>query len=121
MKSIQKFITEFKILFEGPSEVINQKVNFMVNITRKNALAIRLEVDQMISIEIANRRTFHLKGKKDRLQKVPKVKAPTEKFCTGEKPLAKVTLGELINELVDKHVQRKMVLHDLSELFHFFY
>ena len=51
---------------------------------------------------------------------MPKVKVPAEKFCTGEKPLAKVALGELINELVDKHVQRKMVLHALSELFHYF-
>jgi hypothetical protein len=59
----------------------------MVNIARKNVLeklteAIRLEVDQMVSIEIANRRTIYLKGKKDRLPKVPKVKVPAEKFCT---------------------------------------
>ena len=66
--------------------------------------AIKLEVDQMVSIEKANRRTFHLKGKKDRLQKVSKVKAPTEKFCTGKKPLAKFPLIELFNEFVDKHV-----------------
>jgi len=121
MENIQKFITEFKSLFETPSEFINQKDNFMVNIARKNVLekvteAIRLEVDQMVSIEIANRRTIHLKGKKDRLPKVPKVKVPAEKFCTGEKPLAKVPLSELFNELVDKHVIRKMVPHTLSEL-----
>ena len=121
MENIQKFITEFKSLFETPSEFINQKDNFMVNIARKNVLekvteAIRLEVDQMVSIEIANRRTIYLKGKKDRLPKVPKVKVPAEKFCTGEKPLAKVPLSELFNELVDKHVIRKMVPHTLSEL-----
>ena len=74
MENIQKFITEFKSLFETPSEFINQKDNFMVNIARKNVLekvteAIRLEVDQMVSIEIANRRTIYLKGKKDRLPK----------------------------------------------------
>ena len=121
MENIQKFITEFKSLFETPSEFINQKDNFMVNIARKNVLekvteAIRLEVDQMVSIEITNRRTIYLKGKKDRLPKVPKVKVPAEKFCTGEKPLAKVPLSELFNELVDKHVIRKMVPHTLSEL-----
>ena len=92
----------------------------MVNIPRKNALekvteSIRLEVDQMVNIEIANRRTIHLKGKKD-LPKVPKVKVPAEKFCTGEKPLAKFPLSELFNEFSDKHVQRKMVPHTLSEL-----
>jgi hypothetical protein len=38
MENIQKFITKFKFLFDGPSEVINQKDKFMVNITRKNAL-----------------------------------------------------------------------------------
>ena len=121
MENIQKFITEFKSLFETPSEFINQKDHFMINIARKNVLekvteAIRLEVDQMVSIEIANRRTIYLKGKKDRLPKVPKVKVPAEKFCTGEKPLAKVPLSELFNELVDKHVIRKMVPHTLSEL-----
>jgi len=121
MENIQKFITEFKSLFETPSEFINQKDNFMVNIAKKNVLekvteAIRLEVDQMVSIEIANRRTIYLKGKKDRLPKVPKVKVPAEKFCTGEKPLAKVPLSELFNELVDKHIIRKMVPHTLSEL-----
>ena len=121
MENIQNYITEFKSLFETPSEFINQKDKFMVNIARKNVLekvteAIRLEVDQMISIEIANRRTIHLKGKKDKLPKVPKVKVPPEKFCTGEKPLSKVPLSELFNELVDKHVIRKMVPHTLSEL-----
>ena len=73
-------------------------------------------MDQMISIEIANRRTIHLKGKKDRLPKQPKVKVPPEKFCTGEKPLAKVPLSELFNELIDKHVIRNMVPHTLDEL-----
>ena len=121
MENIQKYINEFKALFETPSEFINQKDQFMVNIARKNVLekvteAIRLEVDQMISIEIANRRTIHLKGKKDRLPKVPKVKVPPEKFCTGEKPLAKVPLSELFNELIDKKVIRKMVPHTLDEL-----
>ena len=94
MENIQKYITEFKALFETPSE----------------------EVDQMISIEIANRRTIHLKGKKDRMPKQPKVKVPPEKFCTGEKPLAKVPLSELFNELIDKHVIRNMVPHTLDEL-----
>ena len=121
MENIQKYITEFKALFETPSEFINQKDTFMINIARKNVLekvteAIRLEVDQLISIEIANRRTIHLKGKKDRMPKVPKVKVPAEKYCTGEKPLAKVPLSELFNELVDKHVIRKMVSHTLDEL-----
>ena len=121
MENIQKYITEFKALFETPSEFINQKDTFMVNIARKNVLekvteAIRLEVDQMISLEIANRRTIYLKGKKDRMPKAPKVKVPPEKFCTGEKPLAKVPLSELFNELVDKHVIRKMVPHTLDEL-----
>ena len=121
MENIQKFITEFKTLFETPSEFINQKDTFMVNIARKSVLekvteAIRLEVDQMVSLEIANRRTIYLKGKKDKLPKVPKVKVPAEKFCTGEKPLAKVPLSELFNELVDKHVIRKMVPHTLDEL-----
>ena len=121
MENIQKYINEFKALFETPSEFINQKDQFMVNIARKNVLekvteAIRLEVDQMISIEIANRRTIHLKGKKDRLPKVPKVKVPPEKLCTGEKPLVKVPLSELFNELIDKHVIRKMVPHTLDEL-----
>ena len=121
MENIQKFITEFKALFETPSEFINQKDTFMVNIARKSVLekvteAIRLEVDQMVSLEIANRRTIYLKGKKDKLPKVPKVKVPAEKFCTGEKPLAKVPLSELFNELVDKHVIRKMVPHTLDEL-----
>ena len=121
MENIQKYITEFKALFETPSEFINQQDTFMVNIARKNVLekvteAIRLEVDQMISIEIANRRTIHLKGKKDRMPKAPKVKVPPEKFCTGEKPLAKVPLSELFNELIDKHVIRKMVPHTLDEL-----
>ena len=121
MENIQKFITEFKSLFETPSEFINQKDTFMVNIARKNVLekvteAIRLEVDQMVSLEIANRRTIHLKGKKDKLPKVPKVKVPAEKFCTGEKPLSKIPVSELFNELVDKHVIRKMVPHTLDEL-----
>jgi len=63
MENIQKYIIEFKILFEGPSEVINQKDKFMVNITRKNALekvteSIRSEVDQMVSIEIAKEELF---------------------------------------------------------------
>ena len=121
MENIQKYINEFKALFETPSEFINQKDQFMVNIARKNVLekvteAIRLEVDQLISLEIANRRTIHLKGKKDRLPKAPKVKVPPEKFCTGEKPLAKVPLSELFNELIDKRVIRKMVPHTLDEL-----
>jgi len=121
MENIQNYINEFKALFETPSEFINQKDQFMVNIARKNVLdkvteAIRLEVDQMISIEIANRRTIHLKGKKDRLPKVPKVKNPPEKYCTGEKPLAKVPLADLFNELVEKRVIRKMVPHTLDEL-----
>jgi SpoVK/Ycf46/Vps4 family AAA+-type ATPase len=121
MENIQKYINEFKALFETPSEFINQKDTFMVNIARKNVLekvteAIRLEVDQLISIEIANRRTIFLKGKKDRLPKAPKVKVPPEKFCTGEKPLAKVPLSELFNELIDKNVIRKMVPHTLDEL-----
>ena len=121
MENIQKYINEFKALFETPSEFINQKDKFMVNIARKNVLekvteAIRLEVDQLISIEIANRRTIFLKGKKDRLPKAPKVKVPPEKFCTGEKPLAKVPLSELFNELIDKNVIRKMVPHTLDEL-----
>ena len=63
MENIQKYIIEFKILFEGPSEVINQKDKFMVNIIRKNALekvteSIRSEVDQMVSIEIAKEELF---------------------------------------------------------------
>ena len=121
MENIQKYINEFKALFETPSEFINQKDKFMVNIARKNVLekvteSIRLEVDQLISIEIANRRTIFLKGKKDRLPKAPKVKVPPEKFCTGEKPLAKVPLSELFNELIDKNVIRKMVPHTLDEL-----
>ena len=121
MQNIQKFITEFKELFETPSEFINQKDTFMVNIARNKVLqqvteAIKLEVDQMISVEIANRRTIHLKGKKDKLPKQPKVKVPPEKFCTGEKPLAKVPLSELFNELIDKRVIRKMVPHTLDEL-----
>jgi hypothetical protein len=73
--------------------------------------AKRLKVDHMASIEIANIKTTHLKGKKDRLPKVQKVKVPAEKFYRGEKPLAKFPLSELFNELVDKHVQRKMVSH----------
>jgi len=36
MENIQKYITEFKALFETPSEFINQKDTFMVNIARKN-------------------------------------------------------------------------------------
>ena len=35
MENIQKYITEFKALFETPSEFINQKDQFMVNIARK--------------------------------------------------------------------------------------
>ena len=121
MENIEKYITEFKSLFETPSEFINQKDTFMVNIARQTVLekvteAIRVEVDQMISIEIANRRTIHLKGKRDKLPKVPKVKVPPEKYCTGEKPLAKIPVSELFNELVDKHVIRKMVPHTLDEL-----
>ena len=121
MQNIQKFVTEFKELFETPSEFINQKDTFMVNLARNTVLekvteAIKLEVDQMISVEIANRRTIHLKGKKDKLPKQPKVKVPPEKFCTGEKPLAKVPLSELFNELIDKRVIRKMVPHTLDEL-----
>ena len=38
MENIQKYITEFKALFETPSEFINQKDTFMVNIARKNVL-----------------------------------------------------------------------------------
>ena len=69
MESIQKYITEFKILFEGPSEVINQKYNFMVNITRKSALekvteSIRLEVDQMVSSENSKLKNYSFKSKK---------------------------------------------------------
>ena len=121
MQNIQKYVTEFKELFETPSEFINQKDTFMVNLARNTVLekvteAIKLEVDQMISVEIANRRTIHLKGKKDKLPKQPKVKVPQEKFCTGEKPLAKVPLSELFNELIDKRVIRKMVPHTLDEL-----
>ena len=121
MQNIQKYVTEFKELFETPSEFINQKDTFMVNLARNKVLekvteAIKLEVDQMISVEIANRRTIHLKGKKDKLPKQPKVKVPPEKFCTGEKPLAKVPLSELFNELIDKRVIRKMVPHTLDEL-----
>ena len=121
MQNIQKYVTEFKELFETPSEFINQKDTFMVNLARNKVLekvteAIKLEVDQMISVEIANRRTIHLKGKKDKLPKQPKVKVPQEKFCTGEKPLAKVPLSELFNELIDKRVIRKMVPHTLDEL-----
>ena len=121
MQNIQKYVTEFKELFETPSEFINQKDTFMVNLARNTVLekvteAIKLEVDQAISVEIANRRTIHLKGKKDKLPKQPKVKVPPEKFCTGEKPLAKVPLSELFNELIDKRVIRKMVPHTLDEL-----
>ena len=121
MENIQKYIGEFKEMFETPSEFINQKDKFMLNISRKSVLekvteAIRLEVDQLISVEIANRRTIYLKGKKDKIKKPPKVKNPPEKFCTGEKPLSKVPLSELFNELIDKHVIRKMVNHSLNEL-----
>ena len=38
MENIQKYINEFKALFETPSEFINQKDQFMVNIARKNVL-----------------------------------------------------------------------------------
>ena len=38
MENIQKYITEFKALFETPSEFINQQDTFMVNIARKNVL-----------------------------------------------------------------------------------
>ena len=121
MGNIQKYITDFKALFETPSEFINQKDDFMENLARTGVLekvteAIRLEVDQMISVEMANRRTIFLKGKKDKKPKVPKVKVPPEKFCTGEKPLAKVPLSELFNELIDKQVIRNMVPHTLDEL-----
>ena len=121
MENILSGINEFKALFETPSEFINQKDKFMVNIARKNVLeavteSIKLEVDQMLSIEIANRRTIFLKGKKDKLPKVPKVKVPAEKLCIGEKPLVKVPLSELFNELIDKNVIRKMVPHTLDEL-----
>ena len=73
MQNIQKYVTEFKELFETPSEFINQKDTFMVNLARNKVLeqvteAIKIEVDQSISIEIANRRTIHLKGKKDNFQ-----------------------------------------------------
>ena len=121
MQNIVNYIKEFKATFETPSEFINQKDQFMVNIARKSVLekvteAIKTEVDQMISLEIANRRTIFLKGKKDKLPKPPKVKVPAEKLCTGEKPLVKVPLSELFNELIDKHVIRNMMPHTLDEL-----
>ena len=127
MENIQKYINEFKALFETQSEFINQKNTFMGNIARKNVLekvteAIRLEVDQITILEIANRRTIHLKGKKDKLPKQPKIKVPPEKFYTDEKPLAIVPLIELFNKLIDKLVIRKMVPHTLDELLcHFNY
>jgi len=57
----------------------------MVNLARNKVLeqvteAIKIEVDQTISIEIANRRTIHLEGKKDKLPKQPKVKVPLKNF-----------------------------------------
>jgi len=121
MENIQKYIEEFKALFETPSEFINQKDEFMVNLAKVGIMekvteAIRLEVDQQISVEIANRRTIFLKGKKDKIKKPPKVKVPPEKFCTGEKPLAKVPLSELFNELIDKQVIRYMVPKHLDDL-----
>lgn len=121
MSNIQKYIEEFKALFESPSEFINQRDTFMENLARKTAMdkiteAIRLEVDQMISVEIANRRTIFLKGKKDKIKKPPKVKPVPEKFCTGEKPLAKVPVNELFNELIDKGIVRKMVPKNLDDL-----
>ena len=121
MENIVAHIGEFKELFETPSEFINQKDKFMVNLARKSMLekvteAIRKEVDEQITMEIANRRAIFLKGKKDKIKKPPKVKVPPEKFCTGEKPLAKVPLTELFNELIDKHIIRKMVPHTLDEL-----
>jgi len=121
MENIQKYITEFKNLFETPSEFINQKDEFMENLARVGIMekvteAIRLEVDQMISVEIANRRTIFLKGKKDKIKKPPKVKVPPEKFCKDEKKLAKVPLSELFNELIDKQIIRKMVPKHLDDL-----
>ena len=121
LANIQKYIEEFKSLFENPSEFINQRDDFMENLARKTAMdkiveAIRLEVDEMISVEIANRRTIFLKGKKDKIKKVKPPKAPPEKFCTGEKPLAKVPVTELFNELIDKGIIRKMVPKHLEDL-----
>lgn len=121
MNNIVDYITEFKNLFETPSEFINQKDHFMVNLARKNVLekvtqSIKEEVDQQISEEIANRRTIFLKGKKDKIKKPPKEKKVAEKYMTGEKPLAKVPVTELFGELIDKGIIRKMVPHHLDEL-----
>ena len=121
LQNIQDAIKEFKELFETPSQFINQREHFIEDMARKNAEdkiteAIRLEVDAMISVEIANRRTIYLKGKKDKIKKVKAPKPPAEKFCTGEKPLAKVPVNELFNELIDKEIIRKMVPKHLDEL-----
>lgn len=121
MQNIQKYIEDFKLLFETPSEFINQKDDFIKNLAYKTAMdkiteAVRLEVDDAISAEIFNLRFKYLKGKKDKIKKPPKVKVPPEKFCTGEKPLAKEQVADLFYELVQKKVIRKMVPTFLEDL-----
>lgn len=50
-------------------------------------------------MEIKNRRTIYLKGKKDKIQRRKKEKPIPEKFGPGEKSLAKINIKELFSDV----------------------
>jgi hypothetical protein len=62
------------------------------------------EVDSMIDVEIKNRRTMWLKGKRDHIKKPPRVKPIPEKFGLGEKPLAKIPTQDLFHEVKNIYI-----------------
>lgn len=116
---IQAAIGAFKINFESTSSYMNEE--FLQEIAKSEIIdgirsAIQKEVDDMIEIEIKNRRTIFLKGKKDRVPRPARVKPVPEKLGLGEKSLVKTPVVELFKELIEKNVIRKMTPRHLEDL-----
>ncbi len=121
VKNITTYIEEFKQNFETPSEFINKKENFIQDIAREEVInninqSIRLQVDAIIDMEIKNKRTIFLKGKKDKPERKPKPEKNNEKLGPGEKALAKIEVSELFSDSVMNGVIRKMVPKNLEDL-----
>lgn len=125
VKQITDNLEEFKSTFETPSEFIQKKEGFINTLAKNEVIsdveaAIRKDVDEIIEMEIRNKRTIWLKGKKD--QKMPKNftrggnKPPAEKLGPGEKPLVKIDIKELFSDGVMNGVIRKMVPKNLNDL-----
>ena len=102
MKNLLEATEEFKKKFETPSEFINKKEEFIADMAREEIIgkvheSIRKEVDALLEMEIKNRRTIYLKGKRDRNPRPWKPTVVPAKFGHGEKNLSKIDINELFS------------------------